>query len=111
MKRDHINVISPATEVHIWDFKDGFVAVKLMTLMTWKHKIKLEIALEDYNGDAITAALKALSAPEDYPRDQLLRHIADSYDSVMDQYAGRVEPILTERVVTNVTGVKGALLP
>ncbi len=92
--------ITPNTKVHIWDFNDTTVPVRLMTLAVWKVKIALEIKLGDFNGDAIRAAMKHLSCPDDYEREFLLEHITTSYNSVMAQYEGTEEMLLKEAGVT-----------
>ena len=80
-------MITPTTEVQIWDFNNETKPVKLIMLGAWKIALKSEVAGHQVSSQLVAPIVREfLSAPADYPIEHLSDHITTSYDDIMAQF-------------------------
>jgi hypothetical protein len=76
----------PDYKVAIWNFNNETVPVKLLTLIAWKHAMKVELAGFSRSGRSVFAIAKEfLSAPNSYANADMYAHIKGSIDSINEQ--------------------------
>ena len=75
--------MAPNTPVRLYDFNDELITVPFITLMTWARGLKA--FGEGHIADTVR---QYLSAPADYPLDELVYHINTSYDDIKAQIQG-----------------------
>ena len=72
--------------VQIYDFKDELVELPVFQLLQWKHAIGLEMkGLKNSRGSVTAHVRRKLSAPKNYPRKEIHKHLSDSLDDINKQ--------------------------
>ena len=76
-------MITPTTEVNIWNHDGETVPVKLITLTVWASALKAEVKGYRVSKTAVAPIVKKfLNCPSDYDIEMLSDHITGSLESV-----------------------------
>ena len=79
-------MITPTTEVQIWNFDDEVVSVKLIMLTVWAHALRSELKGYQISAQEVAPIVRTfLGCPEDYPLDMLSDYISTSLADVKEQ--------------------------
>ncbi len=79
-------MITPTTEVNIWNHDGETVPVKLIMLTAWASALKAEVKGAQVSHQLVAPIVrKFLNCPDDYDLTMLSEHISTSLESVQEQ--------------------------
>ena len=88
-------MITPMTEVQIWNFDDEIVKVKLVILTVWESALRLELkGIQPASVPVAPIVRGFLNSPDDYPLDMLSEHITNSLAEVKEQMGPQLEQVI-----------------